>query len=700
MRKNGLFKSAAALLMVCTMSVCGLPATSLAAGSTDTETADTVRAQESAYVLMNIPYADFYRAEVGGNTVPVDAMSSATKAKTLTGNLAGGSYHVNSDGSDISGVTFPVMLGEGVAMSDLAAYTEITDEDSLEITVTNRGQTTTTVYSGKEALFGSGNYSYYRMSEVPSYYKVVTKEGDKLVFGETVGEKTTLDNVKAAFMTNSSYGDYQLDLSDDTLNSVDEVYGVVIGTEDGYGYGLRHVENIWLISKLSWCTGFTTKVHNCPTSSDHYVSMMGKRINKVTYYTSEGIYEIPFAESIYVPVKFENQLSVADAAAVSGKTTVSTGTLPDGFEPEYAVENLDGAAVAGTELTFPADTAVGQYTLTVSDKAGVYADISAAFTLYTETVPVSYNNAKKALVSGDADALSAYVKGITSVSVDGKAYAASGRGATKLINEDGTLVAEAAPFSTEADSYQVEVTATGYKNNLVFTYAKVNASALQAAIANTKTLKESDYTADTWKAVKDKLAQAESVFASQGSQADIDKAAAELDASVQKLAKAVNNEQKQNETQQPVQAAVKEGGVYTVGKLQYRVTKAAADGTGTVEVYAPVNKKAASLTIPKTVTIEKTSFQVTAVAAKAFQKCTGLKKVIIGANITSIGKNAFQGDKKLKTVTIKSKKLTSVGKAAFKGTNAKAVVKVPKAKRAAYRKLLKGKGLSKKAVIK
>jgi hypothetical protein len=39
----------------------------------------------------------------------VDAVTSATLNKPRTGTLAGGSYHVNADGSDISGVIYPVV---------------------------------------------------------------------------------------------------------------------------------------------------------------------------------------------------------------------------------------------------------------------------------------------------------------------------------------------------------------------------------------------------------------------------------------------------------------------------------------------------------------------------------------------------------------------------------------------------------------
>ncbi len=48
--------------------------------------------ESGQYVLMNIPYADFYRAEVGSNTEDVDAFTSATLNKTRTGSLVGGSF--------------------------------------------------------------------------------------------------------------------------------------------------------------------------------------------------------------------------------------------------------------------------------------------------------------------------------------------------------------------------------------------------------------------------------------------------------------------------------------------------------------------------------------------------------------------------------------------------------------------------------
>lgn len=68
--------------------------------------------------------------------------------------------------------------------------------------------------------------------------------------------------------------------------------------------------------------------------------------------------------------------------------------------------------------------------------------------------------------------------------------------------------------------------------------------------------------------------------------------------------------------------------------------------------------------------------------------------------MATIGKNAFSGCGKLKTVTINSKKLKKVGANAFKGINKKATINVPKAKKKAYTKLLKNKGQAKTVKIK
>ena len=509
------------------------------------------------YVLMNIPYAEFYKAETTGNDIAVDAFTSATKNKTRTKGLAGGSYHENADGSKIDGITYAVKVDPSV---DLSKYKEVKDGDSVEITVTNRGQTTTTTLTGKDTLFENASYAYYPLTEAPENYKEVSVDADgNLVFSEVKGQEATkVEGVTAELSTKTSYGDYELDLDGlpEEIKS-DNVNAVVVKTTDGTAYGMRHLENIWRGNEIAWSTGFTSEVHGCPTSSEHYKSMMGKTIDSIEYYTTNGVYTMDIAD-IYVPVKSETtKAEVADADITAGKTTINV-QLPDGFDPEYSVDGLD-VSVEGNVLTFKAATesraAVsvkpGKYTLTIKDKNKKYADVVTTFTLTTKDMPAAYDEENKKLVEAegfDIDALKAYLGNITSVNVNGKDYAASGRGSVVIINKDGTIKTDADPFkdAVAGTEFQITVASTGYTTPLTFTYkiaetpapAEVDTTALEAAIAEADNLKEADYTADSWAAYQAALQNARTVLEAKESQEAVNQALSTLNAAKDALVKA------------------------------------------------------------------------------------------------------------------------------------------------------------------
>ena len=509
------------------------------------------------YVLMNIPYAEFYKAETTGNDIAVDAFTSATKNKTRTKGLAGGSYHENADGSKIDGITYAVKVDPSV---DLSKYKEVKDGDSVEITVTNRGQTTTTTLTGKDTLFENASYAYYPLTEAPENYKEVSVDADgNLVFSEVKGQEATkVEGVTAELSTETSYGDYELNLDGlpEEIKS-DNVNAVVVKTTDGTAYGMRHLENIWRGNEIAWSTGFTSEVHGCPTSSEHYKSMMGKTIDSIEYYTTNGVYTMDIAD-IYVPVKSETtKAEVADADITTGKTTISV-QLPDEFDPEYSVDGLD-VSVEGNVLTFKATTESraaasvkpGKYTLTIKDKNKKYADVVTTFTLTTKDMPAAYDEENKKLVEAegfDIDALKAYLGNITSVNVNGKDYAASGRGSVVIINKDGTIKTDADPFkdAVAGTEFQITVASTGYTTPLTFTYkiaetpapAEVDTTALEAAIAEADNLKEADYTADSWAAYQAALQNARTVLEAKESQEAVNQALSALNAAKDALVKA------------------------------------------------------------------------------------------------------------------------------------------------------------------
>ena len=460
--------------------------------------ADETNKEQDIYVLMNIPYADFYKAELNKNDVKVDATTSATKAKTRS-TLANGSYHADNSGEHISGITYPVKIKAG---TDLSKLTKITDNSKVSITVNMKGKETTTEYEGKDALFESADYSYYELgTTAPAYYKELTvDEEGNYSFGKTTATKNTVEGAEIEkFKTSSNYGDYQLNLNfnnvadSDKISKDTKVLAAVITTTDGTQYGLRHVENIWKGTEFAWGTGFTTQSHGCPISGEHYASMMGKTIDAVTYYTENGVVKYDIKDT-YVPKKFDTSaFKVENADVTSGSVKVTLPTLPKDYNAEYTAEGLTNSSVENGTLKYDA-TGVkpGQYTLNVTDKSSTYAPFSASFTLTTDNVVAAYNNNAKApaLVAAkdvQADDFANFVKNIQKVSVNGKEYEASGKRAVKLINEDGTLVTTADALKAEG-TYNIVVTATGYNKTLEFTYTnKSDTTATKPSEATTAT---------------------------------------------------------------------------------------------------------------------------------------------------------------------------------------------------------------------
>ena len=308
-----------------------------------------------AYVLMNIPYDDFYKAELKNNDVKVDTFTSATKQKTRS-SLAKGSYHVNSDGSDITGVTFPVKVSD---ISVLKDKKQIKDNASVSITTAIKGKETTTEYKGKDALFESDSYSYYVLSEEPSYYKELTVgEDGSFTFSAIEGKSAAPEKkqVQAEFKTKSNHGDYQLKFDKTEFKSIinidtDTVYGAVINTTDGTTYGLCHQENIWKGYELAWSTGYTTESNGCHLNSEHFESMIGKTIDSVTYYASNGIYTLDIAD-----VKVLDKNSYVYAGLTWGEywsqeSVTAAGNVSGSDEKDSHNESDTGAFDAVTRAT-------------------------------------------------------------------------------------------------------------------------------------------------------------------------------------------------------------------------------------------------------------------------------------------------------------------------------------------------------------
>lgn len=408
-----------------------------------------------SYVLMNIPYGEFYKAELNENAAAVDAVSSATKNKTRIGTLAGGSYHVNPDGSDITGVTYPVR----VKTNDLSGLKKVTDSDSVSITVNKKGKDETSTYTGKEALFESASYSYYALSSTPSYYKEATLTNGKWSFGKATGAASEDTATIAKFKAPGHHADYEMKVESDKIEKGQKVYAVVLTDTDGNTYGLHHVTEIWRATEL----GF---------ESDS--ALVGKTISAVTYYTDDGVIKLKLAEKLYVPhIAKDAKAEVAKSDADAKETTLTLSGFPEDFAQNVKVP--DGMSYADGKIKF-GSALPGSYTVTVSDAKGKYADVTASFTVSTSKAAAKYDASsvalKKADSAEDAD-FTNFLKNITSVKVSDTNYAATGKNAVTIIKKDGAIDEDAKPNNealfADGKEKMLTVSAAGYPD-LTFSY--------------------------------------------------------------------------------------------------------------------------------------------------------------------------------------------------------------------------------------
>ena len=169
---------------------------------------------------------------------------------------------------------------------------------------------------------------------------------------------------------------------------------------------------------------------------------------------------------------------------------------------------------------------------------------------------------------------------------------------------------------------------------------------------------------------------------------------------------------------------VKKGTAFTNNKTK-AVYKVINTGTNAkVEYIGSKASKATKIAIPKKVTYNGVKYKVTSIGKKAFAGNKKLKEVTISKNVTSIndkafsnckklslvkissnvkkiGKKAFYGCKNLRYIRIESNnlKLSDIGKNAFAGGYKTPRVKVKKNKVKLYKDILLKKGLSSKAVF-
>lgn len=396
------------------------------------------------YGTMEIPYAEFFENE--GVSTEVDAVSSATTNKWKNENLTAGTFNKeNEDGTGtILGVKYNVAL------------------------------TKETLYA-----LGENNYNFTELTNTPKAYKIVTIKDNSVVdFSPIIGDTTPIENASATISSSTAWGDYVIDIksinNSNGTSDIGTIYGALLTTENNDVYAMRHLQNIWR-DELAWSSGFkTTEPHGNALDYEDYVLLMGQTINKITYITDTGYHTIN--TSLYVPIKFENEINVESADINSNSTSYTVKGLPEDYSSKLEIAGLD-ATINANNISFK-NAKPNSYSLTVSDKNGKYDSISTSFMLYTNTIPVQATNTaivpKEGISSEDFEN---YVKNVSSVKVDDVVYSSSGKGAVKIINEDGSINFNAKSkdlniFDQTKNSFTLTISATGYTNDYTFVVTK------------------------------------------------------------------------------------------------------------------------------------------------------------------------------------------------------------------------------------
>ena len=324
--------------------------------------------KETRYVVMNVPYNQFYQAynltdkAVWEVESGVDAVSTATtnKFKGTTG-LAKGTYN---NGKYIMGVTIPVE----VSADDYAKLNaSLTENDDYYFTTLDQAPE---AYS-KLTVNADGSYSFSKMenSSVTNKYLSV---GD-------------LD-------LNGGYGDYQIAIEglgtkdglkvSDTETKEYTLYGAILNTTAGKSYGMTTLENIWVGTKtpnveIAWSIKEGQGLKRAHGSGDEFYQfsdMNGATLSSVTLITDLGVIEVPC--DVTLDKYYEGDLSGLKYSLDNDSTELKISGIPSDLE------NVKVSVSGG--LATDAEVKDGKVELSEAPKAGTKYTITISSSNYPD----------------------------------------------------------------------------------------------------------------------------------------------------------------------------------------------------------------------------------------------------------------------------------------------------------------------------
>lgn len=245
------------------------------------------------------------------------------------------------------------------------------------------------------------NPTFKLARSVPKQYKNVTIEDGKAVYSATVTNLVaTIDDATAELLTGSTWGDYQINVTETTTSNIrnnrsnegwaidGNIQGIILETETGLRVGMEYLQSIWV---QPWEVSFN--VTDDSIYNSHIVGhdnlpelakLVGDKVTSITYIMPDETYVYTF-DGIYIKPAYEWDGEIV-ATFTEGSAEVEITNVPEALEDvtvgvyygsgRKKTTVASGAAIVDGKVTLDeAYSSENTYTVTISSSN--YANIIA-----------------------------------------------------------------------------------------------------------------------------------------------------------------------------------------------------------------------------------------------------------------------------------------------------------------------------------
>lgn len=448
----------------------------------------TTAEDKDVYGVANVPYADFYYAELGNAVTKSSDIAEVSKSKDKASSLRAehvydavtsatdnkstkyaATYITKGSGTTvyINGVKTAVKINSKLyAAAKAVAASKVTTANKLAEIADSIKTVSSTLPSG---------YETYKTVNADGTLSALTAKDENVASVDANG-------VTATITSTSPFGNYQIDFEKmpSDIDPRKNVLGVVLETEDGQKVALRHNENIYKDKEdIAFVVEDSfTEHHGNVLYGKRFKRLQRQTITKITYLLSNKKnmtldVSLRCAEQVPANSKVTVKSQIKYVLEQGATVTLDTSKLPFKDRAEVTVKMGRKNVLDSSKYSYNASTGVltingnggtgaGEYTVIFHDPKEAtegYADTKVSFTLESD---VAYDDTTRSVSN-----YSSIKDKVASISAQKKVD--KGKEPPAAVPDNGIINANGfVDFSNTAfkgmkanDSYKVTVTTTG-----------------------------------------------------------------------------------------------------------------------------------------------------------------------------------------------------------------------------------------------